>query len=138
MIRAGMEVRARTDYILGTDHCLFWNVPIRDSLHNSYHYMVRGFPRSASWMEQSKYLGGHKRLPLRSPTIPTREDGIFAALQRAVLKPQAQDKRKNAWILEAMLIPIVERVSTRQDPANNQSLIRRLGRVIAAILKGDK
>ena len=33
---------------------------------------------------------------------------------------------------------IDERVSERQDPANDQSLIWRLGRVIAASLKGDR
>ena len=34
MIRAGMEVRSRTDYILGTDCRLFWNLYVRDPRHN--------------------------------------------------------------------------------------------------------
>ena len=37
MIREGREVRYRTDYILGTDRCLFGNVPIRDPMNNSDH-----------------------------------------------------------------------------------------------------
>ena len=35
MIREGREVRSRTDYILGTDHCLFrGTVPIRFGTYN--------------------------------------------------------------------------------------------------------
>ena len=95
MIRAGREVRFRTDYILGTDRCLFWNVSVRDPMHNSYHYMVLGCLCSASLREHSMYLGGRKRRPLRQPTTPTGEDGIFTVLQRAVPKPKAWDARKN-------------------------------------------
>ena len=42
MIWAGKEVRSRTDYILGTDRRLFWNVSVRDPRHNSDHYIVLG------------------------------------------------------------------------------------------------
>ena len=42
MIRAGREVRSRTDYILGTDRRIFWNVSARDPSHNSDQYMVLG------------------------------------------------------------------------------------------------
>ena len=38
----GKLVRSRTDYILGTDHCLFWNVSVWDPRHNTDHYMVLG------------------------------------------------------------------------------------------------
>ena len=34
IVRAGREVRSRTNYILGTDHRLFWNVSVRDPRHN--------------------------------------------------------------------------------------------------------
>ena len=40
MVHMGREVRYHTDYILGTDHCLFRTVSVRDPRHNSYHYMV--------------------------------------------------------------------------------------------------
>ena len=93
MIQEGREVRYRTNYIMGMDRRLFWDVSFRDPSHNSYHYMVMGCLISAPLRERAKYLGGRKRLPLRPPTTPTREDGIFAALQRAVPKPQAQDAR---------------------------------------------
>ena len=80
MLRKGREVRSRTDYILETDHRLFRNVSIQDPRHNSDHYMVLGFLHSASLTEHTRYLGGRKKLPLRPPTEPTREDKIFAAL----------------------------------------------------------
>ena len=72
------------------------------------------------------------------PTAPTREDGIFTDLRRAVLKPKARDARKNAWILGAPWILVNERFSARQYPAKDQDLIRRLGRAIAESLKGDR
>ena len=42
MVRAVREVRSQTDYILGTDRCLFWNVSVRGPRHNLGHYLVRG------------------------------------------------------------------------------------------------
>ena len=80
MIREGREVRSRTDYILGTDRRLFGNVSVRYPRHNSDHYLVMGCLHSASLKEHMWYLGGQKKLPLRPPTEPTREDKIFAAL----------------------------------------------------------
>ena len=64
MIREGREVRYWTDYIMGTDLCLFWNVSVRDPRNESDHYMVLGCLRSPPLKEQIKYLRGRKRLPL--------------------------------------------------------------------------
>ena len=98
MIREGREVRSRTDYSLGTDFRFFGNVSFWDPRHNSDHYMVLGCLHSAPLREHTRYLGERKCLPLRARTAPTREDGIFAALLRAVPKPQSQGARKNMWI----------------------------------------
>ena len=70
MIQEGGQVRSRTDYILGTDGCLFWNVSVQDPMHNSDHYMVLGCLRSSPLREQAKYLGGSKRNPLPTPNLP--------------------------------------------------------------------
>ena len=40
MIQAGRWVRSRTDYIMGTDHRLFWNVSVWD--HNQTKYTPAG------------------------------------------------------------------------------------------------
>ena len=134
----GREVISQTNYILGTDRHLFWNVSVQYLRHNSDHYMVLGCLCRSPLREHSKYLRGRKRLPFPPLTAPMREDGIFAALRRAVRKPQARDARKNAWISESWWRLVNKRFSTLRDPAKNQSLIRRLGRTIAASLKGDR
>ena len=131
-------VRSRTDYILGTDCRLFYNMFVREPRHNTDHYMVLGCLRSSPEREHTKYLTGRKRLPLQPPSAPTREDGIFAALRRAVPKPQARDRRKNGWISEDTLRIVNERVSVRRKPAKYQTRIRRLSRAIATSLKMDR
>ena len=42
--------------------------------------------------------GGLKRLPFRPLTAPTREDGIFASLRKAVPTRLEKDARNNLWI----------------------------------------
>ena len=98
MIREGREVRSWTEYILGTDHCLLGNVSVRDPRHNSDHYMVLGCLHSTFLKEHTRYLGGRKKPPLRPPNELTREDIIFTALWGGIMKPRAQESRKNAWI----------------------------------------
>ena len=127
MIWEEREVRSRTDYILGTDRCIFGDVSVRDPRHNSDHYLVLGCLPSAPLRDHTRYLRGRKRLPLLPPTALTREDEIFAALWRASPNPLARDTRN-----------VKERVSARQDSAKNQSLIWRLNRVIAASLRNDR
>ena len=51
------------------------------------------------------------RIPLGSLTTPTREDGIFVALRRAIPKPNSWEARKNAWILEDTWRIVNKRVS---------------------------
>ena len=76
-------------------------------------------------------------MPIRPPTEPTREYGIFEALRRAVPKPHERDKHKNAWISEETWRLVDERVSARRG-TGVQMRIRRLGRAIWASLQGDR
>ena len=76
-------------------------------------------------------------MPLRPPTKPMREDGIFAALRRAVPKPHGRDRHKNEWISEETWRIVDERVSTRRDTGVH-ARIQRLGRAIRASLQGDR
>ena len=64
MVQVGREVSSWTDYILGTDHRLFWNVFVWDPRHNSDHYLVLGCLHSAPLSEHLEYLRRRKRLPL--------------------------------------------------------------------------
>ena len=88
--------------------------------------------------EHKWYLGGRKKLPLNPLTEPTREDEVFAALRRAVLKARVREARKNEWISMEKRRLVDERVSARRDPAKGQTIIRRLGRAIKASLTSDK
>ena len=132
------EVRSRTDYILGTDRCLFWNVSVQYPRHNSDHYLVLGCLRSSPLREHLEYLGRCKRLPFRPPTTLTKEDKLFASLRRSTPKPKAREARKNAWISETTWRLVDDRVSARWDPARYQSLVWRLGCAISASFKGDR
>ena len=86
MLQKVREVQLRIDYILGTDRRIFGNVSVWDPRHKSDHYIMLGCLPSASMTEHKRYLGGRKKLPLRPPTEPMREDNVFTALQRAVRK----------------------------------------------------
>ena len=138
MLRKGREVRSRTDYILGKDHCIFGNVSVRDPRHNSYHYMVLVCLPSASLTEHKRYLGGRKKLPMKPPTESTREDEVFASLRRAVPKARVREARQNEWILTETWRLVYERVSVRRDPAKGQAIKMRLGRAIKVSLAEDR
>ena len=100
--------------------------------------MVLEYPHSDPLIEHTEYLGRRTRLSLRPPTTPTREDGIFVALRRAIPKPKAQETSNNAWILTEMWRILDKRVSAQQGSARDQSLIQRLGRAINASLQGGQ
>ena len=136
MVREGKVVRSRTDYILGTDRSLFWNVSLRAPRHNTDHYMVLGCLLSAPEREHAKYLTGRENLPLQPPTEPTREDGIFAALRRDVPKPHARELRTNEWISEETWRLVDERVSARRGTRMQEDW--RLSQVIASSLNRDR
>ena len=100
MVREGKVVRSQTEYLLGTDRSIFRDFYFRDPRYNTDHFMVMSCLRSALEREHTRYIMGRRKMPLRTPMEPTREDGIFAALRRAVPKPHARNRHKNAWISE--------------------------------------
>ena len=136
MVMEGKVVWSRTDYILGTDRRIFWNVSVWDPRNKTDHYIVLGCLRSANEREYTKYLMGRKRLPLQPPSDPTREYRIFAALRSAKPKAHARKRRKNGWISEDTWRLVDEIVSARQKTMD-QTRIHRLSQAIAASLKGN-
>ena len=83
-------------------------------------------------------IGGWKKIPLRLPIDPTREDKIFAALRRSVPKARAREAWRNEWILAATWRLVDERVSAHQDTSKGQTITRRLGRTIKVSLTTDR
>ena len=122
MVSLVREVWSRTDYILGTDRCLFNNLAVQDPRHNSDHYMFLVYLHIDLLREHTKYLGRCTKIPIRSPTTSNREEIFFAALRRAIPKPKAREARKNLWILADMWRLIDKRVSARWGPSRNQTL----------------
>ena len=138
MLRKGRDVRYRTDYILGTDCRIFGNVSVCDPRHNSDHYMVLSCLHSNSLTEHKWYLGGRKKIPLKSPAESTREDKCFAALRRAVPKPRVWEASKNEWISRETWRLVNKRVSVGRDMSKGKTIRRRLGRAIKASLTADR
>ena len=98
MRRKGRVVKSRTDYILGSDRRIFYNMAVWDPMHNSNHFMVVGSLCGASLREHYRYLGIRTRLPLRltGRQMRTRADKIFSELRRAFPKPDKQAARHNS------------------------------------------
>ena len=94
MVPLAREVQYRMYYTLGKDCRIFRNVAIRDPRHNLDHYMVLECLHSYPLREHTEYLGRHMQPPLRPPTTPAREEGLFAALRRSIQKPKAREARK--------------------------------------------
>ena len=88
---------------------LLERVRFLDPWRNTDHYMVLVCLCIAPKREHTKYLTGRKQLTLRPPYDPMREDGIFAALRKAVPKPHARERRKNKCISEDTWILVNER-----------------------------
>ena len=126
MVGGGGAVRSRTDYILGTDRSLFRNVAVRDPRYNSDHYMVMGLIRGGTARAHGMYIAGRRKIPLKPPRRPTREDELFGDLRRVVLKLQPREQHRNTWISEETWRIIDERVTMRRKSRARTGL-RKLG-----------
>ena len=80
MLQGGQELRSQTNYILGTDSCLFQNAEFRDAQHNTDHYLVLGCLHGANPATHSRYLGKRTRFPIRPLYTPDKADRTFAEL----------------------------------------------------------
>ena len=56
MVQEGKVVRSRTDYLLGTDRSIFRNLSVRDTRHNTDHFMVMGCLLFAPERERTRYI----------------------------------------------------------------------------------
>ena len=140
MVRLGREVTSKTDYMLGVDRRSFRNVQVRDSRHNSDHFMVVASLRPASVREHRRHVGGRRRFPLTPPKggQATEADKVFAELKAQMLHPEPRTLRRNAWMSEETWKLVDERVATRRKPDKDQAELRRLSRRIKASLQADR
>ena len=123
MVRLGREMQSHRDYTLGKDCRIFRNMYVQEPRKNPDNYLIPRCLHITTLREHAKYFRWHTWLPLRTLTIPMREDEIFTALRRAIPKPKAREERKNAWILEDTWRLIDMRIYTCQYPVHGQGLL---------------
>ena len=87
--------------------------------------------------EHVRSIAGRRRIPLKPPKRPTREDLLFRDLRRAGPKPQPREQHQNACISEETWRLVDERVTMRRKPRARMGM-QRLGRAIQASLNGDR
>ena len=141
--RNGETVRARCDYLLGTDRRMFTNVSIRDPrLFTSDHLMVHGsLLLNSSRRHSLAYVRARKRFPLQPPKggTMTRADALFQALKLNITPPTHAEKRASrAWI-SAPTWNLVDQRSALQKVANHSRVeARRLSRSIHQSFRDDR
>ena len=133
----GQEVRSRTNYILGTDSCLFQNITVRDASHNTDHYLVLGCIRGAAPAAHFLYLGKRTSFPI-SP-LATLDPGqvIPHVCQDQESHTQAPwwEHHSQACISPETWSLIGTRIEARLW--RDQQSFRPLTRTIKATLQGD-
>ena len=99
--------------------------------------MVVGHLRSEMAREHAQYIKGRRKIPLKPPKEPTREDELFGDLRRAVPQPHEREKHRNVWISEETWRLADERISAKRG-TRVRARLRRLGRDFRASLKGER
>ena len=98
MQRGGQEVLSHTDYIMGTDSCLFQNVAVWNARNNTDHYLILGCLCGSAPAAHLRYLRRCTRLSIRPPATPDKEDHMFADPQRAIPRHPWRKRHRQAWI----------------------------------------
>ena len=134
MYQGGREVRSQTDYIMGTYSCLFQNVAVQDTQHNTDHYLVLGCLLGANPATNSRYLWKSTCFSIRPPYNLNKLDRMFSESRGAIVKPPRQECHRQACISSDtwILINIMMEERHRKDQRTSWSLAR----VINAVLQG--
>ena len=76
-----------TNYILGTDSCLFHNVAVWDARHNTYYYLVVCCLCGSAPAAYSRYLRKLTCFPISLPVNPDRIYRMFDKLGGVIPMP---------------------------------------------------
>ena len=102
------------NYIMGIDSCLFQNMEVWDSRHNTDLYLVLGRLHRARPAAHLCYLGRRTRFLIRPLEVPDRLDRMLAELLRAIPRPPRRERYSQAWILPDTWSLIDTSISARQ------------------------
>ena len=136
MHQGDRKVRSWTNYILGTDSCLFQNIAVRETRHNMDQYLVLGCLIRAAHATHSCYLGKSTRFPIIPLATLEKSDRMSAELQRAIPRPTWRERHRQYWISPETWSMIDTRIEARQwrDQQSSRSLVR----AIKVELQGDR
>jgi exonuclease III len=101
MRRGNSIIKAKCDYILGSERGLFTKIAIRNPRHySSDHYMVMGTIASRPKRENKSYSRSRKSFPLKRNKITpiNKADSIFDEIKSFVEKDTRATRRWSSWI----------------------------------------
>jgi hypothetical protein len=141
MMREGTMLKARCDYILGTDRRIFQYIRMKNPNYNSDPLMVTGGIRSAEKADNIKYLRSRRRFPLhnRTSTTTTNNDinNEYDKLKQSIQMqaPEVERQAKSPWISNETWKLIDARASKSKSRSFQPGEQKRLSRCIKRALK---
>ena len=117
MRRDGLEVRSRTNHILGTDLRLFQDVAVQDPRHNLDHYMVLGCLMGEPAKDLTEYLRKARRLPLRPirRDLASASEKLFSDLNNNIPNNTLLERVRRAWISDETWADMDARVTSHRE-----------------------
>jgi hypothetical protein len=141
MRRGNSIIKAKCDYILGSERGLFTKTAIRNPRHySSDHYMVMGTIASRPKRENKSYSRSWKSFPLkRNKTTPiNKADSIFDEIKSFVEKDAHTTRRWSSWISPEMWKLVDSRAALQRHGKTQCDEGRKLSRKILKGIKADR
>jgi hypothetical protein len=117
MRRGNSIIKAKCDYILGSEWGIFTKIAIRNPRHySSDHYMVMGGIASRPKRENKSYSSSRKSFPLKRNKITpiNKADSIFDEIKSFVEKDARTTRRWSSWISQETWKLVDSRAALRQ------------------------
>jgi hypothetical protein len=141
MRRGNSIIKAKCDYILGSDRGLFTKIAIRNPRHSSSnHYMVMGTIASRPKRENKSYSRSRKSFTLKRNKITpiNKADSIFDEIKSFVEKDARTTRRWSSWISPETWKLVDSRAAVRRHGKTQCAEGRKLSRKISKGIKAGR
>jgi exonuclease III len=141
MRRGNSIIKAKCDYILGSDRGLFTKIAIHNPRHySSDHYMVMGTIASRPKRENRSFSRSRKSFTLKRDKITpiNKADSIFDEIKSFVEKDARTTRRWLSWISPETWKLVDSRAALRRHGKTQCSEGRKLLRKISKGIKADR
>jgi hypothetical protein len=141
MRRGSSIIKAKCDYILGSERGIFTKIAIRNPRHySSDHYMVMGTIASRPKRENKCYSRSRKSFPLKRNKITpiNKADSIFDEIKSLVEKDTRATRRWPSWISQETWKLVESRAALRRHGKTQCAEGRKLSRKISKGIKADR